>query len=339
MSDTFMAREIRETASVVARHADLQSIAAFGDALRQAPPALLLTIARGTSDHAAEYLSYLLMRYCGIPAASIPLSLNTLYHTHWQVRDALVLAISQSGASPDLVDSVTNLRQAGNNSVALVNTVPSPLAEASAHVLDIAAGVEHSVAATKSFIATLSVGLRAFNYLFNDDRLSQALTTLPEKLDAAWALDWSTAVATLQKVDRLYVIGRGAGLAIAKEAALKCKETCLIQGEAFSGAEVKHGPMALMNPQQVVLIFAPPDDSQAGLVATAAQFRDMGAQVLLAADEGVASRDLPLIDAGHPALQGLTTIQSFYMMAEQLSAARGINTDHPPNLKKRTETR
>ncbi|UJF24492.1 SIS domain-containing protein [Suttonella sp. R2A3] len=339
MNETFMAREIRETASVVARHETHNDIAVFGEALRNAPPELLLTIARGTSDHAAEYLGYLLMRYCGIPALSVPLSLNTIYHTRWQLRNALALTISQSGGSPDLIDSINNLHAAGLNSVALVNTIPSPLAEASNHVLDIAAGVEHSVAATKSFVATLSVGLRAFNYLFDDPQLTEAFKTLPEKLDAACALDWSKAVDTLAEVDRLYVIGRGAGLAIAKEAALKCKETCLIQGEAFSGAEVKHGPMALMNPKQVVLIFAPPDDSQAGLIETARQFREMGAKVLLAADDSVSERDLPLIDAGHPALQGLTSIQSFYMMVEELSAVRGINTDQPPNLKKRTETR
>ncbi|MDO4642655.1 MAG: SIS domain-containing protein [Cardiobacteriaceae bacterium] len=339
MNQTLMEKEILETAAVVAAHAERADIAAFGAALKNNPPKMLLTIGRGTSDHAAEYLSYWLMRYSGIPAASIPLSLNTVYQTQWHAKDALALAISQSGGSQDVVESVNNLQHHGIPTITLVNAVPSPLSEVSKQTLPLQAGEEISVAATKSFIASLSIGLRAFNALFADSSLEKALTTLPEKIHAAENLDWSKAIEALKGLDRLYIVGRGAGLPIAKEAALKCKETSLLQGEAFSGAEVKHGPMALINPRQTVLFLAPPDEMQAGLVETAQQFRAMGANVLLAADERVASRDLPLIDAGHPALQGITTIQTFYRMAEKLSAARGINTDNPPNLNKVTSTR
>ena len=137
---------------------------------------------------------------------------------------------------------------------------------------------------------------------------------------------------------RLFVIGRGAGWYVAKEAALKCKETCLLQGEAFSGAEVKHGPMALVDSDFVSFIFAPPGKAQAGLLALAQDFRAKGGQVLLAADKNVAQRDVTLVDVGCEALQGMASIASFYLMAEQLARARGLDPDSPPHLQKVTQT-
>lgn len=336
---TAMRDEICQTADVLCHQAENPAIATFGARLCKNPPKGLVTIARGTSDHAAEYLAYLLMRYRGIPAASLPMSLNTLYHTSWHLQDCLALTISQSGGSPDLVESVAQVRKGGAEAVAIVNTVPSPLAEVSDIVLDIQAGVERSVAATKSFVASVALGIRAFNEWFGDRQLTTTLKALPEKITVAQDLDWSPAIEMLEPLDRLYVIGRGTGLAIAKEAALKCKETCIIHAEAFSGAEVKHGPMALINPRQVVLILAPPDETQPGLRRLAETFRGIGANVLLAADDAVKERDLPLVDGGHSALQGLTTIQTFYAAAERLSVVRGVDTDNPPNLRKVTETR
>lgn len=340
MSQTLMEKEILQVAAVVAAQAQDAAISEMANKLARTPPALWLTVARGTSDHAAEYLSYWLMSYAGIPALSVPLSLNTIYQSNWQLHNAQLLAISQSGGSADLVASVENMRRAsGLQSLALVNVVNSPLAKACEQVIGIGAGEEKSVAATKSFIATLSAGLRLLAPLLQEKTLSEALAAVPDKIAAAQDLDWSKAVETLRETSRLYVVGRGAGLAIAKEAALKFKETCLVQGEGFSGAEVQHGPMALMNEEQAVLFLAPPDETQAGLLETAARFRAMGAKVLVAADDKIKDRDLPLIDAGHSALQGLTTIQTFYRMVEKLSKARGINTDNPPNLRKVTSTK
>lgn len=336
---TLMHKEIREAADVLRRQQKNPAFDVMRERLSKKVPATLMTFARGTSDHAAEYLSYLLMRYSGMVAASIPLSLNTLYQTHWKAGDIFALTISQSGGSQDLLESAKSVQKAGIPLLALLNTIPSPLAEVSNEVVDIQAGEEKSVAATKSFIATIGAGLRIFEPWLAQKDLLPALDALPEKLEIAQELDWSKAVELLKPAKRLYIVGRGAGLPIAKEAALKCKETCLLQGEAFSGAEVKHGPMALMNEEQIVLIFAPKDETQAGLIELAQQFKAMGAKVLLAADESVAERDLPLVDAGHSALQGLTTIQTFYHMAEQLSRVRGIDTDNPPNLNKVTTTR
>lgn len=336
---TLMKKEILESAAVLRRQQHDDALAELSQALAKNRPETVLTFARGTSDHAAEYLGYLLMRYQGLPVVSVPLSLNTMYHAPWRAGAKLALAISQSGGSEDLLESVKAMSRAGIPSLGLLNTVPSPLAEVCDRVINIGAGAEKSVAATKSFIATVGAGIRAFAPWLEQPELLSALDALPEKIEMAQALDWSPALSVLQDCERLYIVGRGGGLSIAKEAALKCKETCLLQGEAFSGAEVKHGPMALVNAKQVVLIFAPADETQPGLLDLARQFRAMGARVLLAADEKVAERDLPLADAGHSALQGLTTIQTFYCMAEQLSRLRGIDTDNPPNLNKVTTTR
>ncbi|XKE47523.1 SIS domain-containing protein [Halomonas organivorans] len=134
------------------------------------------------------------------------------------------------------------------------------------------------------------------------------------------------------------MVGRGAGLAVAQEAALKFKETCAIQAEPFSGAEVRHGPMALVGPGYPVLVFAPPGAEQAGLLELADWLENAGARVLLAADEGVPRRHLTLTNAGHPDLQPLSVIQSFYPMAAGLAAARGSDPDRPRHLRKVTCT-
>lgn len=334
---SLMREETLSAAEIVAAQNDAH-IRDSARALRGLGIRSLLTTARGSSDHAAGYLAYLWMRHLGLPAASLPPSLSSLYGTPWHVPDTLALAISQSGASPDLIAAQQSLKNGGAHTLALVNTLPSPLAESSEHVIDLAAGRERSVAATKSYIATLAAGVRFLAHWQDEKDWLSAFATLPEKLHAATTQDWSRAVEMLAPQKGLFVIGRGAGWYVAKEAALKCKETCLLQGEAFSGAEVRHGPMALVDQDFTTLIFAPPGKAQAGLIELAEAFRGMGGQVLLAADEQVASRDLTLIDAGCDALQGMVTIASFYIMVEALARARGLNPDEPPHLQKVTQT-
>jgi glucosamine--fructose-6-phosphate aminotransferase (isomerizing) len=135
------------------------------------------------------------------------------------------------------------------------------------------------------------------------------------------------------------VIGRGPGLAIAQEAALKLKETCGIQAEAFSSAEVRHGPMALVGPDYPMLVFAPRGAAQEGLIALAEDMRQRGAHVILAAPPDVPGRQLTLTPAGHSDLDPITAIQSFYLLVEAVSRARGLNPDRPPHLSKVTSTR
>jgi glucosamine--fructose-6-phosphate aminotransferase (isomerizing) len=165
------------------------------------------------------------------------------------------------------------------------------------------------------------------------------LADLPGALTVAAHADWSPGVEPLLDVDRLFVIGRGTGLAVALEAALKFKETCGIQAEAFSGAEVQHGPMALIGEGYPLLVFAPCGPAQAGLLSLAQAMRGRGAKVLLAAPRGTPGCDLPLVETGSIDLDPLSLIQSFYPMVEALARARGLDPDRPQHLTKVTRTR
>ena len=301
----------------------------------------MLTVARGSSDHAAAYMAYLVMARLGRLVTSLPMSLVTLYPARLRCEGLVSLAFSQSGQSPDLVAPTRYFRAGGARTVAFVNDASSPLAEASEWVLPLHAGVEMSVAATKSYIAQLVCGARLVAQWQNEEgdaALLAALESLPGALHAATQCDWQAALPALVGVERLYVISRGTGLAVAMEAALKFKETCGIQAEAFSGAELRHGPMALVDAGYPLLILAPRGPAQAGLLALAADMRQRGARVLLAAPAGTPHAELPLVPTGHEDLDPIAVVQSFYPMVEALSRARGLNPDAPPHLAKVTRT-
>ncbi|AHL35755.1 iron dicitrate transport regulator FecR [Pseudomonas brassicacearum] len=306
--------------------------------LRRQPPQVAMTVARGSSDHAASYFAYLTMQQLGIPVASLPMSVVTMQQAPLKVSGQVAFAFSQSGQSPDLVNSLRLLRKRGALSVALVNASDSPLEAACEFSVPLCAGVESSVAATKSFIATLSASARLVAHWKDDAELLEAGSALPEGLQEAARQDWRGAVEALRDCQRLMVIGRGAGFAIAQEAALKFKETSAIQAEAFSSAEVRHGPMALINENYPLLVFAPRGAEQAGVLSLAADMRQRGARVLLAAPDDIAERDLTLTRAEHPSLDPILAIQSFYGMAASLAVARGLDPDQPRHLSKVTRT-
>lgn len=313
-------------------------VIALAERLRQTAPHLVMTVARGSSDHAASYFAYLAMQLTGVPVASLPMSVVTLHHSPMRVAGQPVIAFSQSGQSPDLVDSLKALREAGALTAAMVNAEGSPLEQACEFGLPLNAGAELSVAATKSFIATLSASARLVAHWAQDADVLAAGQLLPERLREAARQDWSEAITALKDCQRLMVIGRGLGFAIAQEAALKFKETSGVQAEAFSSAEVRHGPMALVDEHYPMLVFAPRGAEQAGLLKLAADLRERGARVLLAAPADIPERDLTLACADHPALDPILAIQSFYVMAAGLAHARGLNPDQPRHLSKVTRT-
>ncbi|MBT2339987.1 MULTISPECIES: SIS domain-containing protein [Pseudomonas] len=306
-------------------------------------PDLMITVARGSSDHAAAYFGHALMSQVGVPCLSIPLSLVSLQRAPLRLKNAWVAAFSQSGKSPDLIDSVQHLKQLGAKAVAFVNTPASPLAAVCDTQILLPAGLEQSVAATKSFVAMLMAGVQVTAGLAVslglNRALAHALPQLPAQMQAAAEHDWSKAVALLAGADKMLVIGRGSALSIAQEAALKLKETSGIQAEAFSSAEVRHGPMEIIEPGYPVLVFAPSGPEQAGTLAFVEEMRQRGANVLVIAPVGTAGADLASATTGHPLLEPFTMIQGFYLMAAQLAEARGRDPDQPRFLKKVTETR
>lgn len=330
--------------------ADEDRYAALASRLHEGPTEALLTLARGSSDHAAQHLAYLAMARLGQLVASLPPSLLTLHDSRLARPGRVALALSQSGQSPDLVEPLRTLRAGGACTVAIVNDTGSPLALAAEHLLPLHAGPERSVAATKSCLAQLVAGARLVAAWLarstGDTALTAALPALPDSLAQAAALRWDAAVERLAPVPQLYVIGRGLGLAVAQEVALKFKETCGLHAEAVSGAELHHGPMALVGAGFPVLVLAPRGPAQAGMVALARQLHARGAAVLLAAPPGTAGASgagaavgLPLATAPHEDLDAIAALQTAYPMIEALAQARGHDPDAPPFLAKVTRTR
>jgi glucosamine--fructose-6-phosphate aminotransferase (isomerizing) len=316
-----------------------QQLATLARKLTDHPPTLALTVARGSSDHAANYFAYLVMRRRGVPVVSLPMSLVTLHNAPLAVAGQLAVAVSQSGQSPDLVDTMAALGAAGAATVAFVNDVDSPLAKTCEWVMPLCAGAEKSVAATKSYIAALAAVARLVAHWDRDVRLLEALNTLPKHLTKATTMASAPAVDALAWAERTMVVGRGLGFAVALEAALKLKETCGIQAEAFSGAEIKHGPMALVEEGYPLLIFALRGPEQAGLIELARYLRARNARVTLAAPADIVERDLTLAVADDEVLDPIVAIQTFYVIAAQVAEARGRNPDVPLHLAKVTRTR
>lgn len=335
-----MFREAGEAAVVVSRQRECNRavVRSLGERLRHNPPRAVVTLARGSSDHAATFARYLIERRAGVLTSSLSPSIASLYDSTPDLAGTLVLAISQSGRSPDLVTAAQHARANGALLVSIVNYEDSPLAALADAVIPMAAGPERSVAASKSFIAALAAILDLLAAWTGDPTIGAALDSLREKLEQAWQLDWTGAVPLLADSGSMYVVGRGHGFAIAQEAALKLKETCAIHAEAFSAAEVRHGPMTLVGPGFPVLLFGQADEGLESVAELAADVAAQGAVLLTAGVPGAPPTiELPIVTAD-PLIAPILEIASFYRLANALAVARGRDPDRPPNLTKVTET-
>jgi glucosamine--fructose-6-phosphate aminotransferase (isomerizing) len=336
---TMMFAEAAQSAEVVRRQyaRNAEAMKRLGASLREAPPRALITLARGSSDNAATFARYLIETRAGVLTASASPSVASVYDAAPDMEGAVMLALSQSGRSPDLIAAAQAAKERGAYLVSLVNDEESPLFELADVPLPLCAGPEKSVAATKSFIATLAAALHLLAEWTQDRQIADAIAALPDLLARAWTEDWSAALPVLREADHLYVVGRGHGFGIAQEMALKIKETCGFHAEAFSAAEVRHGPMALIGPRFPVLLTAQDDESQDSVRALAEEFASRAAPLLLAGVGAAPGTALPTIDAD-PLLQPVLLVQSFYRMVNALSVMRGRDPDRPPTLAKVTET-
>ena len=309
----------------------------LAERLRALAPRVVVTCARGSSDHAATFAKYLIETRLAVPTGSAAPSVSSLYDARPNLAGALCLAISQSGASPDLLAAVRKAREAGARIVALVNAERSPLEGLADELVPLSAGIETSVAATKSFIASLAAIIHLVACWSGDRAMSEALRKAPRQLERAWSLDWSAALEPLIGATDLYVVGRGLGLGIAQEAALKLKETCGLHAEAVSAAELHHGPMALVKAGFPVLIFSQNDEARASIEMLALELTARRANVMIAGSRCPQAVQLAA-EPAHPAIEPMLLIQTFYRLANALSLARGLDPDHPPHLRKVTET-
>ena len=340
-SGLLMATELREAPDAVQRQSGtlarpLTKLAAL---LRASPPRVVVTCARGSSANAATFGKYLIERHLGIPVAAAAPSIMSVYRSGLMLEGQLFLAISQSGRSEDLVESATRAKSSGAITVALVNDTNSPLASTCDIVLPMEAGVELSVAATKTFVSSVAALLNFVATWTNDPVMTAALEHLPDRLASAADLDWDQALSAFSAAQSLVTLGRGPTFAIAQEAALKLKEVCNIHAEAFSGAEFQHGPIVLVSSGYPVLVFMPTDAAASNLAELEADLRRKRASVLTTANSGGLSGQLPVLAPDHPDTDAVCLIQSLYALTIRLAQHRGIDVDQPRHLRKITRTR
>jgi glucosamine--fructose-6-phosphate aminotransferase (isomerizing) len=340
LTPTRMRAEIDEIPQAAARliGGSKQMLARIDEAVRVQAPRFLATIARGSSDHAAGFLKYAVELESGLPVASIGPSVASIYQRQMRMAHSVTLAISQSGKSPDIVAMAQNVRRGGSLVIALTNAAGSPLAAAANVTLDLLAGPEVSVAATKTFVNSAIGGLLILAESTESAALRRALAGLPEKLAEAVALDWSELHQALDGKSSLYILGRGPSLPIAGEAALKFKETCGLHAEAFSAAEVMHGPVSIVGKGFPVLALCAGDASEEHVAAVADQLAGQGASVFALTDKVSAARTLPRVRTGHGLTDALVQIATFYGFVEAQSRRLGLDPDHPRHLRKVTET-
>ena len=303
----------------------------LAEKIRAFDPAFVYMVGRGTSDHAGVFARYLIEVELGLVVAAAAPSVASLFSRQLKLNKALVLLISQSGRSEDLLAQGRAAKQSGALVVALVNDINSPLAALADYAIPLLAGPEKAVAATKSYLCTLSALLQLVAHWKQDEELLEALASLPAALKSVTEQPAVLHAADFKTLRHCVVLGRAFGYAICREIALKIKEVCGIQAEAFSSAEFLHGPISLLNQPLTLLNVELNDKSSEAHQAQIAEVKKRGGEVLtLALDAGQLSI--------HPRLQPLLLMQRFYLDIEAVALALGLNPDAPVGLNKVTST-
>ncbi|MCR6493559.1 SIS domain-containing protein [Cellulomonas sp. P24] len=317
---------------------DIREVA---DVVRRRDPSMVLLVARGTSDHAALYLKYLIEVRLGLPVGLCSPSAHTLYGANpWGAR-TLVIGISQSGESPDLVATLASARIAGATTIAVTNAPTSDLAQAAELTLDVGAGSEHSVAATKSYTAELLAVFRLVEAM-------QGFSGSARGVPAAAAASLDDPGDTVAQVARelvgarsIVVTGRGFAYPTAREAALKLMETCYLPALAFSAADLRHGPFALLAPGTPVLVLAPAGRTRTAMVELVELISATGASVTTVGPDPTPSGSTRHLTTTHDLPEDLAPIVDvipLQRLALATARARGLNPDRPRALRKITET-
>ncbi|HEY8584581.1 MAG TPA: SIS domain-containing protein [Capillimicrobium sp.] len=336
-------REIREQPAAVAAALERNAAVAaqVADGLRARGPLEQVVIAaRGTSDNAARYAQYLFGARLGVPVALAAPSLTTMYDAPAVPRGAgaLVVAISQSGRSPDVVGVLASARAAGAPTLAVTNDPESPLAQAADWVLDLGVGVERSVAATKTYTASLAVVAALVAAIGDDAEARRALDEVPALLertvDGAFAA--VGALDGLREAPHVVTVGRGFNFATALEVALKLRELTAIVAEGFSPPDLLHGPIAAVAAGTPAIVVAPAGRVRASVLEAAEVLRARGARCVLLADDPGA--DLPLPTGAPEWLTPLFAVVPGQVLALRWTALGGGPIDRPPGLTKVTET-
>src|ERR1700682_6294643 len=333
---TAMAREIREipltTERLLAEH-DLVPPAL--DRIRRANPRVVVISGRGSAGNAGTFLRYLFETRAGLLVSTSAPSVVTTYRQSIDMRNAVFIVISQSGRSRDLVAGARSARNSGALTIAIVNDVTSPVALACELTLSIGAGLERSVAATKSVVLSMVIGVQLIASLTSDHALSEKIKQLPQRFTDALTCDWSAWSGSFAAARAAFVIGRGFGLGPAREIALKIAETMRLPTLSYSAAEVRHGPLASASAETPLLVLRQNDGSSAVGDALIADLRFRKLNVFSVGDP---SGTLPWIENDDPICDAITMLLPAYLTIEQAARDCGFDPDNPPNLTKITET-
>lgn len=302
---------------------------ALGEKIRTFAPSLVYLVGRGSSDHAGVFAKYLVEIEAGIPVAAAAPSVFSVYQRSLKLERALVIVISQSGRSPDIINQVEMAKKSGAMCVGLINDETSPLAAKVDFLVPLRASEEKAVAATKSYVASLTALIQIVAHWQSNTELLSALEKLPRELAKVIGEPAQLSKDFINSNCRFVVLGRGFGYAIAREVALKLKEVCGVHAEAFSSAEFLHGPIALAQDNLRVIDVTIPDES---LLSHKQQM--LGVDV-----KGV---PIQVLDQSHihcaPRLSPLLNILRFYLDVADISVAMGRNPDSPVGLNKITQT-
>jgi glutamine---fructose-6-phosphate transaminase (isomerizing) len=339
---SLMQAEIAEQPAVMERiltlgEPEVERIAAV---VAESAPRAVLLAARGSSDHAALYAKYLVEVLLGLPAGLVSTSTSTVYEARPDLRDVLWIGISQSGSSPDLVESTTAARRAGALTLAVTNSASSPLARTCEHHLDVHAGPEIAIAATKSYTAQLlTLWLLVQRWSGRDTNAARALPGQVGEMLVRPGIEEVTA--RYRSAARIVTTGRGYAYPTAREAALKLMETTYSMALAFSAADLMHGPLAAIDPGCPVLATVPAGRGGAAMAPTLDAIRALGADLCIIGPRSVggdaeARLDIPL--EAPESLAPLLQIIPLQRLTLQMARARSIDPDAPRTLQKVTRT-
>ncbi|SNY90209.1 glucosamine--fructose-6-phosphate aminotransferase (isomerizing) [Cohaesibacter sp. ES.047] len=341
MSDqSLMLREANHSPEVVAHLLQNQSanLDTIGRWFRQDPPPVISLAARGSSDHASTFFKYLIETCAGIPTASIGPSVASVYKAPLKLRSAIHFTVSQSGASPDIVALQAAAKAGGARTVAIVNVPDSPIGREADIVIPLGAGPELSVAATKSFIGSAAALAWVAAVASNDAALLKGVRALPETLEKAGSVDVDPLSEMLVSAESLFVCGRGPGVGVAYESALKAKETAGLHAEGFSSAEVMHGPARLVHKGFPVIAYVQKDTAFDLGCQAVEKFEAMGAQTAVFSSEALGSCPVVVPSTGCGLIDPLVSLLPYYRMIEAVTRKLGFDPDKPAHLKKVTET-
>ncbi len=345
MPDSILKQEISEQPGVIERLLDLetQNVRRFSERLREEIRFILIA-ARGTSDNAARYAQYLFGAHNRIPVALATPSLFTLYQKPPNLKGGLVIGVSQSGQSPDIVSVLAEARRQGQPTLAVVNDTASPLAANADFIIPMHCGAERAVAATKSYTASLAA-LALFSCILegNTDHLGQ-LQHIPRTIQATLEIAAASLTHTerYRYIDQCAVIGRGYNYSTAFEIALKVKELTSILAEPYSSADFRHGPIAIIHKGYPAMVIAPSGDASESMIELVSDLQRLGSEMLVISDDSSLLRQgqmaFPLPLDIPEWLTPLVAVIPGQMFSLQLTIEKGMDPDHPEGLTKVTET-